>query len=90
MGTPTKPNPTKTTRTTAARRPQHAYESRSNARKSSTATEITRRYIGLTVLLLIGATALISVWVPAAASVLEKLLPSLTLMLGYYFGQMRD
>jgi len=50
--------------------------------------EITRRYIGLAIVALIAGSAIAGIWEPAALAVLERLLPSLTLMCGYYYGRL--
>jgi hypothetical protein len=45
--------------------------------------------ISLMIGLLIGITTIGSFWLPEAATTLEKLLPSLTLVIGFYFGRMQ-
>lgn len=50
-------------------------------------TEISRRYIGLAIVALVAGSAIASIWEPAALTILERLLPTLTLMCGYYYGQ---
>lgn len=49
--------------------------------------ETTRRYIGLAIIGLIATSAIIGIWTPAALAILERLLPSLVLLCGYYYGR---
>ena len=48
--------------------------------------EITRGILAIMVTVLVGIVAVIAIPYPSAASVLQQLLPLLTLVLGYFFG----
>jgi len=83
-----------TAKRTAAQPPKIVGQRRTNPqprrprRQDCSSAEMTRRYIALTIIALIGASAISSIWAPAALTILEKLLPTLTLMCGYYYGQL--
>ena len=47
----------------------------------------TRMYLAFVIVLLVSTIAAISIPVPAALAVFDKLLPVLMLVLGYYFGR---
>jgi hypothetical protein len=47
----------------------------------------TRRTLAYTITALAALVILISIVIPSAASVLDKVLPLLTLIIGYFFGQ---
>ena len=57
----------------------------SHSRKTST-----RARIATLVTAAVLAVAIVAIPVPSALPVLDKLLPVLTLVLGYYFGQKND
>lgn len=92
MCTSTTTKRTKTTTPAAKTRTTHSctkcQATRSRRRKLSPASEFSRRYIGLALTALIAITAILSIWMPSALPILETLLPSLTLMCGYYFGRL--
>ena len=76
---------TKTTRTRRTSTPRR----RPACRRTRAAPESTRRYIVIGIIGLIAITAIVGIWMPAALPILEKLLPSLGMMCGYYFGQLQ-
>ena len=55
--------------------------------QSCSGAEISRRYIGLAIIALIAGSAVAGIWEPTALTILERLLPTLTLMCGYYYRQ---
>lgn len=52
-----------------------------------TSDDQTRFYLALVMATLVAVLALTSVVQPSASTVLDKVLPLLTLVLGYFFGQ---
>lgn len=82
-----------TAKRTAARPPKIISSHRADRqprryrRQGCSNAEMTRRYVILIVIVLIAASAISSIWTPVALTILEKLLPTLTLMCGYYYRQ---
>lgn len=85
-----------TTKRTTARPPKPVRPRRACPRTRRTTRcrrcsdpETTRRYIGLAIIGLIATSAIIGIWTPVALSILERLLPSLALLCGYYYGRLQ-
>lgn len=83
---------TTTSKKSVRAKSRHTTKPRASSHRRSPSVrnrEFTRQLIGLAFTTLVAITVILSVWMPTALTVLDKLLPTLGLLFGYYFGRLQ-